>query len=249
MVSVFLVAATAIGFIIPIFGKDKTEISVDLTADPIGESGDSAETANPALTNRELVSEIVLNADNVQRLIATLSRPSHYYLTSSITLASTDEMINYIGKQWKSDGRIKTVISDNVFRNELHYLEQGGTVYSWKQGDVSYNTLPVGEFSSDDLLMLPTYEDVVEFDKSMISECGIEKFGSIDCISVLVEYPDFAYSERYLISIDMGLLVSAETFKDGDTIYREAVDFFSYNAPDENVFTLPDSSSPLLGSN
>jgi hypothetical protein len=104
----------------------------------------------------------------------------------------------------------------------------------------------VGDFSSDDLIMIPTYEDMIELDKSLITECDMEKFGSIDCIAVTVEYPDLSYTEKYMVSVDLGLLVNAETFKNGVSVYRASVTFLNQDEPAEEVFRLPGSSGSGL---
>ena len=135
----------------------------------------------------------------------------------------------------------RRVLPSGVIR---HDLVGGDTLYYWYESAQQYKTAPADELSSDLSQRIPTYETVLALDPDTITSAGYELRGGIPCIYVEVtqERPDRL--ERYWVSVDSGLLVSAELEQEGKLVYRmTAYSSVTIPCPASASFSLPDGTS------
>ncbi len=64
----------------------------------------------------------------------------------------------------------------------------------------------------------------------------------MSCIYVEVKEDALGYLERYWVDVQSGLLVSAETVKNGTVVYRMTSNTMLFPIPQDASFTLPDGT-------
>ena len=122
-----------------------------------------------------------------------------------------------------------------------HDLISEDTVYYWYEGSSDYLTAPAEGGSADLAQHIPTYETVLDLDPDSITETGYELRGPYPCVYVAFQGEDSASVERYWISTDNGLLVSAEREINGELVYRmTAYGQVQIPCPATASFALPD---------
>ena len=84
---------------------------------------------------------------------------------------------------------------------------------------------------------------MLALDRDDITAAGYELRGDLPCVYVEVFQSELQYRERYWVSVESGLLVAAETIKDGETVYR--MSSYQVESPlsdAKDSFTLPDGT-------
>ena len=201
------------------------------------QDGSSGTTPKP---NNNPYQQVEITPDTVQNVIQTLSRPDSYYRESTIELFWEGESSVIPFRVWQDDSwtRIRQVTPSGVIR---HDLVGEGTLYYWYDGNSHYHTTPADEWAVDLSQRLPTYETVLNLDKDRITAAQYVLYGEIPCIRVDVMFDMPDRLERYWISVDNGLLVSAETEENGQVTYRMTADgTFTSPCPSNASFALPD---------
>lgn len=123
-----------------------------------------------------------------------------------------------------------------------HDLTGEDTTYYWYEGSESYRSFPADEYSADLTQLIPTYEDVLDLDKDTITQTGYERRDVWPCVYLQVQVSDTVV-ERYWISTDTGLLVSAEREQNGQLVYRmTAYTQVQTPCPTTASFALPDGT-------
>ena len=118
--------------------------------------------------------------------------------------------------------------------------EGEGTLYLWYNNDREYRSYPADRWSADLSQRIPTYEDVLALERDSITDTGYEEKSGTPCIYVEVEDPELHYRQRYWVSVSDGLLVAAETVKDGQVVLSASAS--GMESTEGTAFTLPDGS-------
>ena len=122
-----------------------------------------------------------------------------------------------------------------------HDLTGEDTLYYWYDGSAQYRQAPADERSSDLAQRIPTYETVLELEPEDIVSAGYETRGELPCIFVEVRPEGSRQLQRFWISVENGLLASAETEEDGQLVYRmTAYSPVQTPCPADGSFALPD---------
>ena len=181
--------------------------------------------------------------DTVQAVIASLDRADSYYRQLTISTFWSGGSSETAVQTWV-DGEytyVRTVLPSGQIR---HTLSQGDTVYYWYSGSSTWFTAPAGTLSPDLSQRIPTSEDVLALDADLISRAGFESYGDLPCVFVETRVDDPGYLERYWIGTDSGLLVGAQTVKDGVVVYEmNAAAPIQTPCPTDVVFALPNGQS------
>lgn len=229
------------------FEQRKLETLVTVTVNPSSAQEAAQDSGGPG------ANKVAITAENVQQVIATLSRPASYsrsvsvenYYQSSSTPDTTAMTVNV-----KANGT--AMIIDGA-GGKKHIILAGDTYYLWYDGDREYlsgSTQALGTFQriADEFQRLLTYEDVLKLDKKNIQSASYTAFGGEDCISVSYITDDvFKYQTICYISLTSGLLIGAEQTSGMSTIYRMTTVGYSAAEPDGSVFLLPDGKNALTG--
>jgi len=162
------------------------------------------------------INVISVTADTVQNVIETLARPAEY---------SRDIMVERFWDGGNSATNLRVEVADGatLIRTTSGGIEQNVIVtpertYIWYAGDREPYTYTAGA-EPDKYAKIITYEDILKLDKSEILDSSyIETNGGE--ILVLYAAGELGYITECRISIELGLLTSAEVY-DGDLmIYR-----------------------------
>lgn len=197
-------------------------------------------TAGSALPGSELYHPVEVTPQTVTGVVATLSRPASYYRELTVERFWTGGGSSSQVEVWTDDGwsHSRQTLPSGAVR---HDLVGEGTLYYWYEGSHQYQSAPADQRSSDLAQQIPTYETVLTLDASEISDAGYELRGEVSCIYVEVQPQDSRLITRFWVSVDSGLLVSAEMEEDGQLTYRMTAYSPSQSpCPAGASFALPD---------
>ncbi len=242
VIALVIVAAVISSFGLPILTSNTPKLVLPDVSEPV-DSGGSPE-GSPGLENHNYI-PIEVTADTVQSVIATLSRPASYYRELTVETMwgdGLDEKGTTSVKVW-TDG--KFVKSEALRPGGLtqHTLVTGSALYLWYDGDTTWYERPYDDKSADLVAQnIPTYEDVLALDKTAITKTGYDLLNKLACIYVEVKEGSLGYLQRYWIGVESGLLVSAETVKGDEVVYRMQSGTLEVPIPEGVEFSLPDGT-------
>ena len=183
--------------------------------------------------------QVAVTADTVQSIVATLSRPDSYYRELTVETLWSGGSYSSPVQYWEDGGWAHTrqTLASGAVRHDLTGPE---TSYYWYEGSSAWGSFPADERSADLAQHIPTYETVLSLAPETITGAGYEVCGSFPCVYVEVQGTDGAL-ERYWISTDNGLLISAERELNGTLVYRmTAYGQIQTPCPATASFALPD---------
>jgi hypothetical protein len=212
-----------------------------VVADPDVTAGQSAETGDGDTQGGVAVE---VTPETVQSIIAHMSRYRRYSRTISIQYSwpgGTSEAITArvrVADDWSRCDT--TLIGGTVERS----IVGNGTLWYWYDDSEAWLECPADEETKDLLQHIPTYEDVLELDQKQITDTGYEEKNGEACVYVEVEPGQSGDRERYWISVSSGLLVCAETERDGLVVYAmSSSNMVSPLAGAGDAFVLPDGTA------
>ncbi len=229
LIAVVIVAAVFSSFGLSLFGTSTPGIVLP-TAPP-------EESRPPVGDEHQGGARVEVTADTVQSVIAALSRLESYSRTVIVTLAGETAT----AQVWVDGGWTRTDFSQSG-QETIYTIVGEDTVWRWYAGDDRAVSWDADEISADiDGQRIPTYEDVLALDKSLITAAGYEEKNGGPCVYVEVSVPELGQVERYWVSANNGLLSAAETVAGEETVYSMAA-----GEPDipasAGSFTLPDGT-------
>lgn len=237
LITIVILLAVFASFGLTLFFRDTPEVTLPTAAvetdDPTGED-------TPGLTGGLLVE---VSPQTVQHIIeATLTRPESYYREITLeTFWGEEQSASALARTWVDGGytRIDTTLSDGTVE---HTIVGGGRRYRWYNGDWTWFEANAEDSDADLMQHIPTYEDVLALDTDLITDTGYEEKEGLGCIYVEVAQNELGYRERYWVSVERGLLVAAETWKEDRLVLR--AEAYSVEIPVRSgaVFTLPDGT-------
>lgn len=188
---------------------------------------------------------VEITPQTVQSVIALLER--YESCRRTLTIEYFDDGGQSLGaastQMWEDGGWVRASVApasgpvENVILGE-------GTLWLWYEGEDAVYTGPADPMSADLAQRIPTYEDVLALDKEDILDAGYESREGVPCVYVEAKGALPGYTERYWVSETGGLLMAAETEKDGVTVY--AMSSGAVVSPVEasavDAFTLPDGT-------
>lgn len=180
--------------------------------------------------------------DTVQSIVASLSRPDSYYRELTVETLWNGGSHSASVQFWQDQGwsHTRQVLPSGAVR---HDLTGEDTTYYWYEGSESWRSFPADDYSADLTQHIPTYEDVLDLDTEDITQAGYERRDVWPCIYLQVQVSDTVV-ERYWISTDTGLLVSAEREQNGQLVYRmTAYTQVQTPCPATASFALPDGTA------
>lgn len=238
-VTVLIVIAMFASFGRNLFAKNPPEIVLPAADSSQGSSGSLG--GSDSFSNQ--FQQVSVTPETVQSIIASLSRSSSYYRELTVETFWSDSSSSTTTVQtWVDGGWTHTAqtLPSGLIR---HDIVGDGQVYYWYEGDQTWRTAPSDQLSADLAQHIPTYETVLELDPAAILDTSYELRGDLSCIYVQVQGAVEGYEERYWISVDSGLLVSAESLENGQLVYSMTALSPVQSIPsDSNIFSLPDGT-------
>lgn len=186
---------------------------------------------------------VEVSPQTVQSLIADLERYESYRRTVTVEyFAAGGKPVGTVSARVWADGgwvRASATLGSGAVE---HSIVGEGKLWLWYDSGRSVFSGPADGKTADLVQRLPTYEDVLALEKWDITAAGYEERNGQPC--VYVEANGLLGSvERYWVSVDSGLLVAAETEKDGAAVYvMAAQDMVSPLEQTDDIFTLPDGT-------
>lgn len=205
-------------------------------------SADSSDVSSAGSQEQDY-QRVEVTTQTVIGVIATLARPASYYRELTVETFWTGGSSTAQVQVWTDDGWSHSVqaLPSGVVR---HDLTGEDTLYYWYDGDEQYVTAPADEKSSDLAQHIPTYETVLELEPGEITAAGYELRGDLPCILVEVQRSNSGLLQRFWVSVNNGLLVSAESEQNGELVYRmTAYTPVQSPCPTGASFALPDGET------
>ncbi len=184
---------------------------------------------------------VTVTVDSVQSVVASLRRSDSYFQEISVELfweggSSLTQVSVWHNGSWVAT---QQTLPSGLVRNDLVGED---TRYYWYGGSTKWLSAPADEYSADLSQHIPTYEDVVNLDSDAILTACYETFD--DTPAIYVETATDAGLQRFWVSTQTGLLVSAEVEEQGTLIYRMTADGeLQIPCPTAEPFALPDGTT------
>lgn len=185
--------------------------------------------------------QVDVTPETVQSIVSSLSRPDSYYRELTVETLWSDGSNSTSVQFWQDHGwsHTRQILPSGAVRHDLTGPE---TSYYWYEGTQEWQSFPADSYSADLTQRIPTYEDVLVLDSSAITQAGYERKDVWPCVYLQVQ-PSDTVVERYWISTDTGLLVSAEREQNGQLVYRmTAYSQVQTPCPATASFSLPDGT-------
>lgn len=229
LIAVVIIVAVFSSFGLSLFAGPTPQIVLPTPAPTGQEPGDESQGGGV---------RVEVTPDTVQSVIAALDRQESYsrVVTSTLEGATAAASVWVDGAWTRADMLLPT-------GRIVHTIIGDGRVWRWYDSDPATVTWAADGVSVDvDGQRIPTYEDVLALDKSLITDAGYQEKNGYACVYVQADVPELDQRERYWVSADNGLLVAAETETGGEVVYSMAS-----NAPEIPVsaqasFSLPDGT-------
>lgn len=212
IIALILAAAVIYSFTANLFQETPQVGLAQFDRDP-----DAGQTDPDAFGDMVLVE---VAADTVQSVIETLDRYASYRRTILVEYFSGGESAGTLTARVAVDGGwTRADVTENSGLTE-HTVIGDGNRWLWFDDGGDYVQTPAAQGAADLVQRIPTYEDVLELDQLRITAAAYELRGELPCIYVEVSQPELDYLERFWVSVESGLLVSSETLKAGELVYR-----------------------------
>ena len=222
------------------FGRSLFFVQIpSITLADVNEGGDAS--GSSGVQDGDQYWQVAVTPETVQSIVATLSRPDSYYRELTVETfweggSSSTPVQVWVDGGWSHS---RQILPSGAVR---HDLTDGETLYYWYEGSQQYETAPADGLSADLSQRLPTYETVLELDPESITDAGYELRGGMPCVWAQVLLED-GLRETCWVSVDSGLLVSAEMTRAGQLVYRMTAYSSSQSpCPDDAPFQLPDGT-------
>ncbi len=187
---------------------------------------------------------VAVTPETVQRVIAGLERYESYSRAMAVeyfddagqSLGVTNIQVWADGGWLRSSAALPSGAVENAIAGE-------GSLWLWYGEEDLLYTGPAERIPGDLLQRIPTYEDVLEMDRDRITAADYVERDGVPCVYVEAEGGRPGYTERYWISETGGLLMAAETEKNGVVVYSMASgEVVSPMEQSAAAFTLPDGT-------
>lgn len=188
-----------------------------VVADP--DAADSKDPADQASGGVEGI-PVEIGPQTVQSVVDSLERYESYSRTMTVEYFDGEgrSLGTATAQVWADGGWTRSSVTLASGAVE-HSIVGEDTLWLWYDEGKNLYTGPASERVGDLTQRLPTYEDVLALDKDCITQAGYVERGGLPCVYVEAVFPLLGYVERYWVSEASGLLMAAETEKDGVVVY------------------------------
>ena len=187
-----------------------------------------------------------VSRENVQSILQkSVSRPSSYHQSMQIVITSGDVQRTQTAELWVKGELVKAQITDELETKTV--LADATTLYAWYDGEQEPVKLARGAgLSTDNLAGVPTYEAILSYAKSQLTQAAFVTLDEQASDCVYVSAQDGECQQDYWVSLDSGLLCKQTMTVSGELVYlmeQTALEIFPDNDEAlEGVFCLPDGT-------
>lgn len=191
---------------------------------------------------------VEVTPETVQDVIASVSRYESYSraLTISYTWGNGNSA-TLTAKVWEDSGWKRTALTlpSGMIENSI---VGDGQLWLWYDDGTEKTQKEIfrgiaTQVNSDLFQRIPTYEDILLLDSAHITVANYLDYNGQPSIYVEAKDEDLECLYRYWVSATNGLLMAAETEKNGVLVYRmQSNEVISPLSESVEIFTLPDST-------
>ena len=187
-----------------------------------------------------------VSRENVQSILQkSVSRPSSYHQSMQIVITSGDVQRTQTAELWVKGELVKAQITDELETKTV--LADATTLYAWYDGEQEPVKLARGAgLSTDNLAGVPTYEAILSYAKSQLTQAAFVTLDEQASDCVYVSAQDGECQQDYWVSLDSGLLCKQTMTVSGELVYlmeQTALEIFPDNDEAlEGIFCLPDGT-------
>ena len=187
-----------------------------------------------------------VSRENVQSILQkSVSRPSSYHQSMQIVITSGDVQRTQTAELWVKGELVKAQITDELETKTV--LADATTLYAWYDGEQEPVKLARGAgLSTDNLAGVPTYEAILSYAKSQLTQAAFVTLDEQASDCVYVSAQDGECQQDYWVSLDNGLLCKQTMTVSGELVYlmeQTALEIFPDNDEAlEGIFCLPDGT-------
>lgn len=239
-----VVGVLAVGLIVSFYWPASSGSSPEIVLPQTGSADIDVDVGREEY-NRRVADEVVIDEHSVQRVVASLRRPDEYTFTGQTTLYYGDQS-STVSVRGAVRGELTKVVqsmTDNLYK---HTILTASEAYIWSSDTLSYYSGARGDFTVDELAIIPTYEDLLALPEEEITGGGFETVGETACIYAECQRSDGITVDRYYISVVSGLLVRFQSYENSVLVCETSM-IPLIEAVDDDWFMLP-SGSVVTGS-
>lgn len=239
LIAIVIVVAVFFSFGLNLFMTDTPDVYLPDVTDSTGEEPGPGGTADPDRYTR-----VDVTPETVQDVIRTMVplQPKSFHRTVTVQTALGDGTMGTTENSvWVDFGwtMVESLWQSGVTE---HTIVGEGRVYRWFSGDWTYKDWDGEERDANMAQRIPTYEDVLDLDRDLITATGYENKNGLPCVYVEVAENELGNRERYWVSVETGLLVAAETRKGEETLLLMSSGTVESPVQQGRSFALPDGT-------
>ncbi|MFI3252852.1 MAG: hypothetical protein R3Y63_00720 [Eubacteriales bacterium] len=229
-ITMILLVALFTSFGRSFFISSTPSVTLPSLGNPTEESGVLLEESN--------LQRIEITPDTVQAVVASLQSNPQYRRNFTTTLYWGEESVKTYVEVWAvgAVSQVKKILPSELVRFELITETQ---VYSWYDGEETYQILKKTDYAQDISQMIPSYEMILALEPEHITNATYEYRHQVPCIYIEGKMPPLGFTQCFWVDAESGLLIAAEIYDAQTLIY--AMEGFSPLEPyDNHQFYLPD---------
>ena len=236
----FIAAAIGVMLLTSYLRRDNEPIPLPGAPASVGTTEDPVLEQNPQ-------GRVEVTPETIQAVVSTLSRPEIYRRDIEIETYWEDGFALYNISINVAAG-ITSLRIHPPLGTEKRIIITEDTLYVWYRGDRtayagSVDSLDGGYRIADEWQMIVTYEDLLELDMNDIVDAGYLDFDGVDYIYAQHLSPLLGYTRKYYVSIDIGLVTSAEEYDETNAlVYLMKSGECVVGEVDPSAFILPDGT-------
>ena len=242
-IAIFLVTATLIGVFLMQMPSQESETIIlppPAAADPIPDEQPQKAPESEFLA---------VDNENVLSVLQTLSRPSAYHQSYTVTVGADDIQSVKQVELWVNGNLLHAEISDS---HQTKILVSDGTqAHIWYQGsDRIFSVALSDEVTQEDLLGLPSFDAFLDLQQSDVVDSGylVLEDPQVQCIFVSTQSDD-GITTRHWVDLESGLLYQSDVLEDSYQVYTIRQNDFAVLATEDESFSdrfrLPDGTDPF----
>lgn len=224
--------------------QDDNTLAIQLPSELTHGTLPHGQTMDIAKENLRKIEQISVDTNNVQAVIAALSRPPAYTLEVTNTLHWNGGSRDLRCRQYVKNGAYRTETLNAQGAVQQVSLEYAGNFYAWDSGSSTYYSGRTGAITSDETAMLPNYETVCKLAPEQVVEAALVEIDGQPMIRVLAN--EGTRTAVYVVSTATGLLYRADFSYNGKPTQTVQTKLIALSA-EENLFFLPGDTSPVFG--
>ena len=186
-----------------------------------------------------------VSKENVQSILEkSVTRPSSYHQSMQIVTTSSQTQRTQTAELWVKGELVKVQITDEYETKTI--LADPTTLYLWYDEETPVKLARGAGVSTDDLSGVPTYEEILSYSKSQITQAAFVSLSELSADCIYVSAQDGDTQQDYWVSLDSGLLCKQMQLMQDELIYSmEQTQLEIFPESDEaldGVFCLPDGT-------